>query len=149
MIRPATKNDILIMSNLMIESIRETNFRDYSPDDLELTYQNFTPAKVEEKMQVRDMFVCERDGDILGTISLEGNILHSLFVKPSLQGGGIGLQLVKHIEALAKAKGYETISLSSSITAKPFYEHIGYTTIEFERRPYGSTWLMEKRLIIA
>jgi len=145
-IRAATSADIQILSDLMIESIRETNFDDYSPEDLELTYQNFTPAKVEEKMQVRDMFVYEEEKRIVGTVSLEGDILHSLFVKPSLQGKGIGLQLVEYIENLAKMRGYDKIYLSSSITAKPFYERLGYAVIEFEERPFGSTWRMEKAL---
>jgi len=146
-IRIATSVDIQALSALMIESIRETNFNDYSPEDLELTYQNFTPAKVEEKMQVRDMFVYEEEKRVVGTISLEGDILHSLFVKPSLQGKGIGHQLVDHIENLAKMMGYNKIYLSSSITAKPFYERLGYAVVEFEKRPFGSTWRMEKALV--
>jgi len=146
MIRPAVTADIEIMSALMIEAIRATNFSDYSPEDLKLTYQNFTPAKVEEKMQVRDMFVYETAQRIVGTVSLEGDILHSLFVQPSLQGKGIGLQLVEHIENLAKRRGYDKMLLSSSITAKPFYVRLGYSAVEFEKRPFGSTWRMEKPL---
>ena len=145
-IRPATSTDINVLSELMIHSIRETNFKDYSAEDLELTYQNFTPAKVEEKMQVRDMFVYEREGNIIGTISLEGDVLHSLFVMPSLQGEGLGKLLVQHVLSLAKTRGLEIVRLSSSITAKPFYERLGFSVVEFEERTFGSTWLMERSL---
>lgn len=145
-IRRAIDDDIQAMSDLMIESIRETNLNDYSPEEIELTCENFTPQKVEEKMQVRDVFVFEREGVIGGTVSLEDNILHSLFVKPLFQGKDIGRKLVLHIENFAKTKNYNKLFLSSSITAKPFYQRLGYCVIRVEKRPFGSTWLMEKVL---
>jgi len=146
MIRAADYNDIEILSDLMIRSIRETNHKDYSQEDLEQTYENFTPSKVEEKMSIRDMFVYEENEHIIGTVSLEGNILHSLFVMPSLQGKGIGQKLVAYVENLAGDRKLKKIRLSSSITAKLFYQHLGYAVIKFEERPFGSTWLMEKSL---
>ena len=43
------------------------------------------------------------------------------------------------------ASAARSLQLSASITARPFYERLGYETIEFEERvDDGSTWLMQQ-----
>jgi len=146
-IRAATIADGRAISALIQRTVRETNFADYPPEIIELICSNFSPEKVISKMQERDVFVCHRDNQCVGTVSIESNKLHSLFVEPNLQRQGIGTRLVMHLEQYAADKGLAELQLSSSITARPFYEHLDYLLIRFEERKDGSTYLMRKKLI--
>ena len=75
------------------------------------------------------MFVCLADGQLVGTASLDGATVRSVFVKPRLQGRGIGRALMDHIEALAAARGVGSLSVPASVTARQFYQRLGYSTV--------------------
>jgi putative acetyltransferase len=107
---------------------------------------NFTPDKFMERMAARDAFAAVPDGDIIGTISfsLPRARLYSLFIEPHAQRAGIGKRLV---EQHARTLGRTDLQLSAAITARPFYDRLGFATKRFEERVGdGSTWLMSKRL---
>jgi putative acetyltransferase len=144
--RMATVVDAQAISALIERTIRTTNAPDYEAEVIELICANFTSEKVARSMATRDVFVCFVDDTLAGTISLGGDKLHSLFVEPKLQRRGIGARLVDHLERHAIGKGLWVLRLSSSITARAFYERLGYQLIKFEERPDGSTFLMRKVL---
>ena len=48
---------------------------------------------------------------------------------------------------LAARKGIRVLRLSAALSARPFYERLGYRMLTFEPRDDGSTWLMSKSLI--
>jgi N-acetylglutamate synthase-like GNAT family acetyltransferase len=146
-IRAATTDDAIALSALIQDTVRTSNSREYDEATIELICANFTRARVIEKMAQRDVFVAVSDDGIVGTVSLGSGKLHSMFVAPRRQGEGIGRSLVKHLERHAVGSGLSELQLSSSITAKPFYEKFGYELIQFEERPDGSTFLMRKSLL--
>lgn len=145
-IRPAILPDAPALSVLIQNTVRITNAPDYDAPTIELICANFTVVKVIEKMGERDVFAAEWEQSLAGTVSLGKGKLHSLFVDPSFQGRGIGKVLVHHLETHAVEVGLSVLRLSSSISAKPFYEKLGYRLISFEERPDGSTYSMSKRL---
>jgi GNAT superfamily N-acetyltransferase len=148
-IREATPADAPALGVLVQRAIRTSNSADYEPAIIEMMCANFEPDKVLERMAVRDVFAAVRDDAIIGTVSfsLPRSKLYSLFIDPRVQRGGIGQRLVRHIEHHATGLGCTTLQLSASITARPFYERLGYETITFEERVNdGSTWLMRKAL---
>jgi putative acetyltransferase len=148
-IRMATPADTPALSALVQRAIRTSNSADYAPAIVEAMCANFEPDKVLERMAVRDVFAAVLDGGIIGTVSfsLPRTKLYSLFIEPRLQRSGTGQRLVRHIEQHAMGRGCMSLQLSASITARPFYERLGYETITFEERVNdGSTWLMRKAL---
>jgi putative acetyltransferase len=148
-IRMATSADAPALGALVQRAIRASNSADYEPAIIEMMCANFAPDKVLERMAVRDVFAAVHDGDIIGTVSfsLPRSKLYSLFIEPRLQRSGTGQRLVRHIEQHARGVGCSTLQLSASITARSFYERLGYETITFEERVNdGSTWLMRKAL---
>ncbi|CAL79842.1 putative Acetyltransferase [Bradyrhizobium sp. ORS 278] len=152
LIRAATTDDAHALSALIQDAVRTTNSRDYGPAIIDAICANFTRDKVIEKMSQRDVFVAASEASVLGTVSLatispDAGRLHSMFVAPRHQGGGIGRRLVQHLERHAASKGLSQLSLSSSITARPFYAKLGYALVRFEDRPDGSTFLMSKSLL--
>jgi putative acetyltransferase len=145
-IRPATPADVAALSELIRRTVRRSNANDYAARVVELIAANYAPDKVAQRLLERDVFVCLEGHRIVGTIGLECDKLRSLFVEPGLQGKGVGARLVAHLEAHARQAGVAELHLSSSITARGFYERLGYRLIRFDERPDGSTFLMSKML---
>ncbi|MCK1423756.1 GNAT family N-acetyltransferase [Bradyrhizobium sp. 180] len=146
-IRKASTADASALSTLIQDAVRVSNSRDYNQAIIELICANFALDRVIEKMEQRDVFVAASDCVVVGTVSLGQGKLHSLFVAPEHQGGGIGRRSVEYLERHAVGKGLSELWLSSSITAKPFYTKLGYELVHFEERPDGSTFLMKKPLL--
>ena len=122
---------------------------DYEAAIIEMMCANFAPDKFMERMAARDAFAAVPDGDIIGTVSFSLPRCQALFPvhRTARPAAGIGKRLVQHIEQHARTLGCTDLQLSASITAKPFYERLGYATKRFEERvDDGSTWLMSKRL---
>lgn len=128
-IRLACEQDAEQISALIIASILETNAKDYSTDLIARLPASFAPVRIRERLASRDMFVCQADGQLVGTASLDGATVRSVFVKPRLQGSGIGRALMDHIEALAAARGVGSLSVPASVTAWQFYQRLGYSTV--------------------
>ena len=145
-IKQASIEQAQIMSRMIIDSICETNANDYTKEQIAMIITHFTTEKVIEKMGCRDVFIALLNGHCAGTISLEGNRIHSLFVSTKFQGTGIGRQLLEYIEQHASALGFRTLILSSSITAKPFYQKYDYDVVNIEKRTEGDTIAMQKQI---
>ena len=145
-IRDAGADDVAAISALVQRTVRISNGRDYPPPAIDLIVANFAPDKVGQRMAERDVFVCQMGDRIVGTIALGGDRLRSLFVEPGLQQAGIGARLVAHLETHARKVGVRELKLSSSLTARGFYERLGYRLIQPEEHDGVSTYLMAKAL---
>jgi GNAT superfamily N-acetyltransferase len=74
----------------------------------------------------RICLVAEMDGQIVGTVALEGSELCTFFIHPTQQGKGTGSQLLAEIERMALVAGITQIHTDASLTGAPFYERRGY-----------------------
>jgi N-acetylglutamate synthase-like GNAT family acetyltransferase len=145
-IRRAVPEDAAAISALVRRTVRISNVADYPAAAVELIVANFASDKIAQRMTERDIFVCQVDGHIVGTIALGRDRLRTLFVEPGLQGSGLGARLVAHLEAHARQAGVAALSLSSSLTARGFDERLDYRMIRREEHDGVSTFLMTKTL---
>lgn len=87
---------------------------------------------------IRDFFVAEKGGFLLGTIGLEVRapyaLLRSAAVDPTLHGGGIGARLVARLVAEAEARKITALYLFTP-SAAPFFERHGFTRTTREAIP--------------
>ena len=67
-------------------------------------------------------------------------------MEPGSQQAGIGARLVGHLEDHALKVGVTELKLSSSLTARGFYERLGYRIVQPEEHDGVSTFLMAKTL---
>lgn len=70
--------------------------------------------------------------------------MRQVAVSPSLQGQGLGAQLVKESEQFAARLGYTHMVLHARATAVPFYEKLGYTC---EGEPFEEVSLPHREMI--
>lgn len=71
------------------------------------------------------------DGKLVGVIIFvpedkSNGKLRQMAITPAQQGNGIGAQLLAHVHAFAKAKGYSALTLNARETARSFYAKHGY-----------------------
>jgi GNAT superfamily N-acetyltransferase len=111
--RPA---DSVAVADVIERCLREVNSRDYPSDTIELMCAHFTPRQIERLAAERQMFVAVDQGDVVGTVSRDGNKVYTMFVHPRTIGQGVGRRLMVHVEALAAASGSAT---STSGPARP------------------------------
>ncbi len=142
-IRHATAADAGAVHTIVLLALRETNARDYPPsviDRLALTL----PGKVASNLETWCAFVATANGLVVGTGSLNGQTVSSVYVHPNYQGRGIATKLMDAVENAANAQSLETLSVQSSVTAKPFYLKRGFKIVREGSFGEEPTILMSK-----
>jgi len=104
-IRPALEDDADEISAVILRALRETNARDYADEIIERVERSFSTSAVRELIGKRAVFVAAIDGRVVGTASLDGSVVRSVFVAPDVQGRGIGKLLMVD----ARAMRFETL----------------------------------------
>lgn len=135
------------ISRVICDAIRTVNVRDYPAAEIERLVGNFTTSCVLEFLKQRLTFVVLFNEKVVGTGSLQGSELKSLFVSPELHRKGIGGTLVSELEKVAAERGLKQLSVSSSLSAVSFYSSLGY--IEKSREFFGDeeTVTMTKSIV--
>lgn len=145
-VHSARSADADAISAVILAALRETNARDYSPDIIERVEKSFSPAAVSELMATRTMFVAMQAEQLVGTASLDGRVVRSVFVRPDLQGQGVGRRLMAEIERTARDRGVAVLAVPSSVTAEPFYARLGFTAVRDSYHGEERTIVMERNL---
>jgi ribosomal protein S18 acetylase RimI-like enzyme len=127
-IRQAAAADAEAVHEIVLLALRKTNARDYPSsviDRLVLTL----PNKVASNLETWCAFVAIVNGRVVGTGSLNGQTVSSVYVHPDYQGLGIATKLMDAVESAANAQSQGTLSVQSSVTAKPFYAKRGFKIV--------------------
>ncbi|MBB4568513.1 GNAT family N-acetyltransferase [Rhizobium leucaenae] len=145
-IRLAQEADVEAISAVIQSALRETNAKDYSQDIISRVAQNFTPAAVRRLLGSRIVCVATKGDNIVGTASLDGAVIRTVFVSPLMQGQGVGTQLMAEIELIARSKGITTLVVPSSVTAQAFYAKLGYQAVRDNYHEAERTIIVERSL---
>jgi hypothetical protein len=81
-IRPADLADAGAISQVVVSALQSTNAKDYTPEIIGRVAENFSPASIAALMARRDVFVALEGSRIVGTASLDGKVVRSVFVAP-------------------------------------------------------------------
>ncbi|WP_263146737.1 GNAT family N-acetyltransferase [Pseudomonas sp. RIT-PI-AD] len=145
-IRLARRSDAAAVSGVILAALRESNARDYSAEVIARVETSFGPAAVERLIEQRQVYVALLEGRILGTASLDGAVVRSVFVAPEAQGRGIGRALMAEVERAARAAGVRSLAVPASITAESFYAGLGFETVETRYHGEERTLVMRRDL---
>lgn len=134
------------ISAVILDSLRITNAKDYTPAIIESIAQNFSPLRVQALLGKRDVIVALLGGRVIGTAGLDGDVVRTVFVAPDAQSRGVGRSLMHELERRARAKGIAKLSVPSSITAERFYAKLGFAPVRDAYHGAEQTALMERQL---
>ena len=124
------------VSHLIRRDLLEVNSRDYSEAFIADLVEYFSPETLREKAREQHILVAiDDDGEIVGTAALAnfGSVevpnyyAVSVFVMPEWHRSGIGTQLMQAVEAQASLLHAQRIAVRAAISAKGFYQKLGYT----------------------
>jgi putative acetyltransferase len=115
------------------DSIRGVASADYRPEVIEGWAPDLSEQAVQRVLDnpEREIRVlAELDGEVvgLGSIVPKDNQLRACYVSPAGIRKGIGTAIVNRLEELAREHAVRHLELHATVTAQPFYEHLGYTS---------------------
>ncbi|MGY8704391.1 GNAT family N-acetyltransferase [Bradyrhizobium sp. 18BD] len=145
-IRPAREDDAADISGVILRALRETNAKDYTDAIIERIARSFSPDAVRELIGKRTAFVATVGDRIVGTASLDGSVVRTVFVAPDVQGRGIGKLLMAGIERSARERSIAALTVSSSVTAETFYAGLGFRAVRDSYYDDERTIIMERLL---
>jgi putative acetyltransferase len=120
------------IAQLFHETVREVNIRDYSservkawaPDNIH--FRNWV-----EVCSNRYTYVADDEGAIAGFGELESNgHIDCFYCHKNYQRCGVGRQIYQAIEAKAVELSVRRLFTEASITAKPFFQRMGFSVIK-------------------
>jgi putative acetyltransferase len=130
-VRLAKREDRPVLRRLFAETVRAINATDYSAEQVEAWAS--VPVDLEgcpDRLGSRSVFVAELGCEILGftTFDTDGHLDH-LYVHHRFQKHGVASALLLKIEEEAVSRGINRIFTDASITARPFFENVGFRLI--------------------
>lgn len=132
-IRSYRETDAVSLLHLFYQTIRTINLGDYTQEQVEAwapELQTVDELKWKSSFSGKEVFVAEEDGVLAGFGELEsdGHIdrfyIHALF-----NGKGVGKLIYSHLENAARDKKLKRLFVEASITAKPFFEKMGFKEV--------------------
>jgi len=129
-VREYREDDVAAIVALFRDTVRRVNSRDYSSEQVEA----WAPDDIDvgawaHRLARRFTVVAEIDGWVAGFADLEddGHLDH-LYVHADHPHCGVGRALLAVIEAEARLRGLPSLFTEASITARPFFERLGFVT---------------------
>ena len=129
-IRQYREGDAPAMAKIFYETVHGINARDYTEEQLNAwTDGNIDLDEWHERFSTSLTIVAASGGDLIGFANLKGNTLDMLYISRYYQRLGIGGELVVQLELAARRRGIRRLVTYSSITARPFFLHIGWSVV--------------------
>ena len=121
------------VSDLIRNTIRISNTKDYPLELMELLIETETPEHVLERASWTHFYVAEDEGKIVGCGAIgpfwgkeDESGLFTIFVHPEYQAKGVGRAIIETLEKDEYFLRAKRIEIPASITGVPFYLKMGY-----------------------
>ena len=126
-IRIAKPEDTQTITELQITAIETLYKGNYSLQQIQALTQNKNRNQFWDEI----VFIAEQEGKVLGFASLLRcrKVINGIYIHPNFTCQEIEAQLLKALEKEAIRSNISVLSVTSSLTDRPFYASQGYTTI--------------------
>lgn len=127
-VRRARREDDEAIGRMHVASIRELCRAHYRSEEIEAWA---APRGVDfyvKAIERKEFYVAEDDGEIIGfgTLNVASEEVEAVYVHPSSTKRGVGLKLLRTLEARAREGGLKSLHLCASLNAVEFYERAGF-----------------------
>lgn len=132
-IRRFREDDAEKVSALIIHTLKTSNSKDYSAENISVLEKQFHPAGVSERASWTHFYVAEEGDTIIGCGAIgpywgseTESSLFTIFVLPECQGKGIGRKIIETLEQDEFFLRAKRVEVPASITGVGFYRKLGY-----------------------
>lgn len=128
-LRDFKPSDAKALRAIHFNTIRNINSRDYSLEQVKA----WAPDKIDmnawqTRVEGLNPIIAEIEGVIVGYTDLQpSGLIDHFFCHHEYQNRGVGRTLMNHVLTLGKERNLKHLYSEVSITARPFYEHFGFT----------------------
>ena len=127
-VRRARQDDCRSIMRTHTGAVRTIPAYHYTPEEIEAWA---IPRKLESYQQAvdhKEFYVAAEGEDIVGFGVLDQNegVVEAVYVSPEVKGKGLGLMLLRKLEARARELGLDMLRLNASLNAVGFYKRAGY-----------------------
>ncbi|MFD2176326.1 GNAT family N-acetyltransferase [Veronia pacifica] len=131
-IRPYQQGEEIEMRELFFHSVRNVCIHHYSQQQVEAwAVESYDVDKLVAMCKRNQPFVATIENVIVGYSDLQDDgLIDQFFCHWQCQKQGVGNALMNHIFELAEARGIERIHSLVSITARPFFERMGFHVVK-------------------
>jgi len=130
-VRRYKDNDLEPIAALFIDTVRHVNVQHYSPEQIS-AWAPRPPDLVHWRKRVAGLtvWVAELNGQVIGFCGLgDGGHVDLLYTDYRSQRQGVARSLYQQVEAEALRRGTPRLFTEASITARPFFEKMGFEVI--------------------
>jgi len=146
-LREFTEKDASEVSSVIRNAIMYRDNRGYTLAQLYAIANHYSSETICSNLQDKKIFVCEENGRIVGTATLNKDELMACFILPEYQGKGIGKKFVKLRENEAKKNGIFRVWLVAALSSYNYYKKLEYSLVSEKNHPsWGKGFIMEKFL---
>jgi putative acetyltransferase len=151
-IRDVQASDLAAIARLFYETVHHVNAGDYRAEQLEAWAPKvYEPAYWQERFENIQVYVAEDQGQVVGFAEFESTgHIDCFYVHHQRQRCGVGARLMAQIEADAMSQQVPRLLADVSLTARPFFEHQGFSVEREQERLYRGVrfaqFLMTKQL---
>lgn len=129
-IRPFQRSDATELASLFFNTIRTVNAKDYNPEQLRAWAPNLESWDMDrwrDSFSGKHVFLAEVNGRLAGFGELEPNgHIDRFYISKDHVGQGVGRFIYAALEEKARLLKLKQLFVEASITAKPFFERMGY-----------------------
>jgi len=121
-----------------VRSVREICSHDYSPQQIESWIGKRKPQDYLQTIAKGERFwVLDDHGTIAGFSGWRGKSIRGFYMHPEYAGCGLGRRLFKTVEKdFRRYSGYKTCSIESSLTARLFYQRMGFKAVRRSKHAF-------------
>lgn len=148
MVREYSPNDLEAVVLLFQRAVRDVASRDYSPAQVSA----WAPEPPDltawtRRLGTGGIFICERNDQIAGFARVDDTgCLDLLYVHPEVQRQGVARELFDHVISWAVSRGIRHLNAEVSITARAFFESIGFRVVRQQLVKRGGVSLPNFRM---
>lgn len=129
-LRSYLSSDLEALKALFSETILKVNFGDYSKEQVEKWASRGKLFTDERFSRNHTIVVLSETGEIAGFGMMDETAYFDLlYVSKDFQGQGVATAIAEDFLEYAKSLNAEKISTHASITARPFFEKMGYRVV--------------------
>lgn len=131
-IRRMKLEDVISVTRLHRNTIRKINSQDYPKHVIKIWSGRNTVSWLRENFTTEQRYVAVFKEQIVGfiNVSKDGKTLEALYVHHNYIGRGVGSALMKKAEQIIQKSGAKKMIVTSSLTARTFYEKHGFKIVK-------------------